>query len=116
MSDTHNYLPFCRLSFSNSIISEDHGEYDHHYWSPISSLTKSCVICKRKSLSRTLTIRRESHISEDNTTMQNLNSKVVKSCHSLICLWCSEECHRQCWENVNDNDDDNNKCDYGKYK
>ncbi|CAF1166732.1 unnamed protein product [Rotaria sordida] len=114
MNDTHNYLPFCRSSFSNSIISEDHGEYDHHYWSPISSLTKSCVICRRKSLSRTLIIRRESHTSNDNTPMQNINLKVVKSYHSLICLWCSEECHRRCWKNVNANDDDDNKCYYGK--
>ncbi|CAF4027189.1 unnamed protein product, partial [Rotaria sp. Silwood2] len=119
ISHSHNYIPFCRPSFSDSIISNDRGEYDHHFWSPIPSLTRSCTICKRKGLPRTQTIRRESHISEDNAARvqirQDLNSKFIKPCRGLICLWCSEECHRQCWQNVNANNDDN-KCDYGKYK
>jgi hypothetical protein len=114
VTNAHQYVPPCRPSFSDQTVTHDHSE---HYWSHVPKLTKPCIICNHKTLSRslnanngrTLTIPTESHLPQDT------DSKLYKPSSGLICLWCSQGCHRQCLENINDNDD-RNKCDYGKYK
>jgi hypothetical protein len=127
-TDLSNLIPPCRPSFSDRTTEEDPNTHDRHYWSHIPTLTKPCILCQRKTLSRTvatkktktLTIPSESCILQGNAAgmylLQDGNSKRRKPSSGLICLWCSQECHWRCWENMNDNDEDQNKCDYGKFK
>ncbi|CAF1150628.1 unnamed protein product [Rotaria sp. Silwood1] len=70
---------------------------------------------------RISTIQIKSHMPQENRksihTPRCSDSKCLKSSSGLICLWCSRFCHQQCWKNMNDDDDDDrNKCDYGKFK
>ena len=77
----------CILPCRPSFNDDIVDKYDQHYWSRVPVLKQPCIICRRKN----------------------------KRSSGLTCLWCSQNCHRQCWENLNDNDNDI-KCDYGKYK
>jgi hypothetical protein len=125
--DIYNHIPPCRPSFSDSSIADNYSEHDRHYWSPVSALMKPCMRCKQKNMSQTLnvdnarilTVPTKCSISQDNIreihVMEQSDSKLIGPSSSLVCLWCSKGCHRRCWESMND-DDEQNKCDYGKFK
>jgi hypothetical protein len=125
--DVHNYIPPCRPSFSHSSVADDSSEHDRHHWSLVPTLRRPCIRCKQKKMSRKLTngnakmstIPDEDSRSKINARvihmLEQSDSKLLRPSSGLVCLWCSQGCHRGCWESMNDYDEEN-ICDYGKFK
>ncbi|CAF0894464.1 unnamed protein product [Rotaria sordida] len=120
-----NYMPSCRPSFCDDNENDKENKHDRHFWSNISILSKPCTICKRKSMSNSLFGNtRPSTMSTLEIMNKGINNnkspvpgspKLSGITAGLQCLWCSRSYHRQCWDQIS-NQDDKNKCDYGVFR
>lgn len=126
-SDVHIHISTCRPSFSDLTSGNNQLEIDQHYWSAIPRIKESCIICKRKNISRTIMndhaktstfspLSSNAHIhTETSNVPKHPKSDILKSSNGFQCLWCFRSCHRMCWESMTDVNN-HYKCDYGKYK
>lgn len=122
-SDLINSIPPCRASFSDLHENEHTNELDGHFWSSISSLSKPCAYCKRKSNSSSIFgINRPTTSNVVADTRSNNQSPIPgtppftgTSNSGLQCSWCSRSYHRRCWEQLFIQDE-KQKCDYGVYR
>ncbi|CAF4292300.1 unnamed protein product [Rotaria sp. Silwood2] len=137
LNDSHatedNLLPSCRPSFvDNPMLEESYvdyednpSNYDKHFWTYVSTLTKPCVYCKQKAVPAsmfTTGIGQTSAISASQITCQDVSiastspkssrPKIFLTSTGLLCLWCSQSYHRRCWEHL-DAENAKIKCDYG---
>ena len=87
-------LAACRPSFVDDERVHVTAELHAHHWSLVGSLTRRCLHCQRKVVSK------------------RLGPSV-----GLVCLWCSSVYHQCCWQQISDAaDDERNKCDYGQLR
>ncbi|CAF2313531.1 unnamed protein product [Rotaria sp. Silwood2] len=124
-SNITKYMPSCRPSFCDDNDNAGKNKHDRHFWSNISILAKPCTSCKRKSMSNSLfgNSRASPVPTSDIMTKGISNNKspvpgspqLSGTAGGLQCLWCSRGYHRQCWEQIS-NQDDKNKCDYGVFR
>jgi hypothetical protein len=119
-SDLMNSIPACRPSFSETNESDKLNQFDRHFWSNVTVLSKPCAFCKRKSTSSLLfgnsrpkTVPTSDMLNSQSPILNNLQLSGTSS--HLQCLWCSRGFHRRCWEQLF-NYDEKNKCDYGVYR
>ncbi|CAF3337328.1 unnamed protein product [Rotaria sp. Silwood1] len=124
-SNITHYMPSCRPSFCDDNDNDKKTNHDRHFWSNTSILPKPCAICKRKSMSTSLfgnsrasplpTLDVMTKGISNNRSSVPGSPQLSGTAGGLQCLWCSRGYHRQCWEQIS-NQDDKNKCDYGVYR
>ncbi|CAF5009800.1 unnamed protein product, partial [Rotaria sp. Silwood1] len=130
-----DFLPSCRSSFADNTMmnnsplddKENPSKYDEHFWLRVPVLQKPCAHCQRTSMATTLfssesgrqaTMSASDIIDEVRSVMSctpgNSNPRMSESFNGLVCLWCSRNYHRSCWELVAQ--DDKMQCDYGIFR
>jgi hypothetical protein len=103
LSATDDSITPCRSSFTDERTPDDTGMHDQHHWSYAPTLPTPCTLCKRKSLKQ--------NSGYSNTAATTVTADEPSS--GLVCMWCSQGYHRQCWESIRDKAN-NSKCDYGE--
>lgn len=115
---TENSPQTCRPSFVDA--DEDTSRIvDRHFWTRVPILTEPCAHCQplgtslnvfNSKLIRPLT----TVIDQTMLMMENLGAQQSESVNDFICLWCSRQYHRSCWEKLTERE--KASCDYGMFQ